>query len=30
MDNKLEKRFLQQNLNVTPKNILEDLFNYMD
>ena len=30
MDNKLEKRFLQQNLNATPKNILEDLFNYMD
>ena len=30
MDNKLENRLLQQELEKTPKNILEDLFNYMD
>lgn len=30
MDNKLEKRFNQQDINSTPKVILEDLFNYMD
>ena len=30
MDNKLEKRFNQQDINSTPKVILEDLFNYVD
>lgn len=30
MDNKLEKRFMQKDLNATPKTVLEDLFMYMD
>ncbi len=30
MDNNLEKRFQQKDFDVTPRTILEDLFNYMD
>ncbi len=30
MDNNLEKRFMQKDIDATPKTVLEDLFIYMD